>query len=164
MNYTIQHKTAYTYFHPVSCCHNILKLLPRNTHQQYCKSSSVKIFPQPDVINEYEDFFGNKTIYFSIEKEHRQLTVNITSAIEKQLNEADEINLPVNSSMEAIKADLQTINQQSVAVKQYVFEIFEYRNKNVLFWALFFKLVSKTNNMMENQSILPFEGKEIRKV
>ena len=122
MNYTIQHKTAYTYFKPVSCCHNILKLLPRNTPQQYCKSSSVKIFPQPDVVNEYEDFFGNKTIYFSIEKEHRQLTVNITSVIEKQLNTANEIDLPVNSSMEAIKEELQTINQQSVAVKQYIFE------------------------------------------
>ena len=83
MTYNITHQTIYTYLEPVSVCHNVLRLVPRDTAQQRCKSVTVKIHPQPDSMREYEDFFGNKVIYFSIEKEHEHLTVNVHSEIEK---------------------------------------------------------------------------------
>ena len=69
MKYTIQHKTAYSYLKPVSLCHNIARLVPRNTREQVCKNTTIDITPAPDRINEYEDFFVFKVIYFSIEKE-----------------------------------------------------------------------------------------------
>lgn len=84
MNYTITHKTAYTYFEAVSLCHNIVRLVPRNTDTQVCKNITIKIHPQPDTMDEYEDFFGNIVIYFSIQQEHKQLTVNIISEVEKK--------------------------------------------------------------------------------
>jgi transglutaminase-like putative cysteine protease len=62
----------------------MLRLVPRDTGNQLCKSVTVKIHPEPDNLREYEDFFGNKVIYFSIEKEHAQLTVNVHSEIEKK--------------------------------------------------------------------------------
>lgn len=83
MKYLISHKTTYTYLEPVSLCHNIARLVPRNTERQVCRNVSVKIEPEPDTINEYKDFFGNRIIYFSIEKEHAQLTVHVRSEIEK---------------------------------------------------------------------------------
>jgi transglutaminase-like putative cysteine protease len=83
LTYRIIHKTVYTYFESVSVCHNVLRLAPRNTGLQVCKEVRVKIHPEPDTIAEYEDFFGNKVIYFSIEKEHGELTVNVHSEIEK---------------------------------------------------------------------------------
>ena len=64
MKYTIQHKTAYTYLEPVSLCHNIARLVPRNTSEQICTNTTIHIEPKPERINEYEDFFGNKVIYF----------------------------------------------------------------------------------------------------
>jgi transglutaminase-like putative cysteine protease len=85
LRYTIDHKTIYTYAEPVSVCHNVLRLVPRDTERQLCKAVRVSIEPKPDSLQEYEDFFGNKVIYFSIEKEHGELTVVVHSEIEKRV-------------------------------------------------------------------------------
>jgi transglutaminase-like putative cysteine protease len=82
MKYLIDHKTTYTYFEPVSLCHNIARLVPRDTEWQYCRNVVVRIDPEPDTVNKYQDFFGNNIVYFSIEKEHTQLTVHVLSEIE----------------------------------------------------------------------------------
>jgi transglutaminase-like putative cysteine protease len=97
LRYNIHHKTVYTYPEPVSLCHNVLRLVPRDTGRQLCKGVRVLIRPEPDTLKEYEDFFGNKVIYFSIEKEHQELTVQVHSEIEKDgdgvgdLQEAREV-------------------------------------------------------------------------
>ena len=93
MRYTIDHKTIYTYPEPVSVCHNVLRLAPRDTERQVCKAVRVSIEPKPDSVQEYEDFFGNKVIYFSIEKEHRKLTVVVHSEIEKRVPRGQEMSL-----------------------------------------------------------------------
>jgi transglutaminase-like putative cysteine protease len=80
--YNVTHRTTYTYFEPVSVCHNVLRLAPRNTGSQICARVAVRISPEPNTIREYEDFFGNKVIYFSIEKEHARLTVDVQSEVE----------------------------------------------------------------------------------
>lgn len=85
MKYVIDHKTIYTYLEPVSVCHNVLRLVPRNTARQVCGKVTVSIQPKPDSLQEYEDFFGNKVIYFSIEKEHGALTIVVHSEIEKRV-------------------------------------------------------------------------------
>ena len=90
MNYIINHTTTYTYLEPVSLCHNVLRLVPRNTETQICKEVKVNIYPKPDSLREYEDFFGNKVIYFSIEKEHAQLKVNVRSEIGKWSRKQEE--------------------------------------------------------------------------
>ena len=82
MKYLIDHKTTYRYLEPVSLCHNIARLVPRDTEWQYCRNVVVRIDPEPETVNKYEDFFGNSIIYFSIEKEHTQLTVHVRSEIE----------------------------------------------------------------------------------
>ena len=90
MKYLISHQTTYTYHEPVSVCYNLLRLVPRNTHRQSCTSVAVEIHPEPDTLREYEDFFGNKVIYFSIEKEHAKLSVKVSSEIEKRMGTARE--------------------------------------------------------------------------
>lgn len=82
MKYLISHQTTYTYNEAVSVCYNLLRLVPRNTDRQRCTSIAVKIHPEPDTLQEYDDFFGNKVIYFSIEKEHARLSVKVSSEIE----------------------------------------------------------------------------------
>ena len=83
MNYKIVHKTEYIYFEPISLCHNMARLVPRSTIGQNCKKSTVVIDPMPDVVNEFEDFFGNKVIYFAIQHEHSSLSVTVSSEIER---------------------------------------------------------------------------------
>ncbi|CAN5396144.1 transglutaminase family protein [soil metagenome] len=97
MYHKVVHKTDYIYQEAVSLCHNIVRLTPRSTNKQFCKSSVIKIIPEPDVLIEYEDFFGNKLVYFTIEKEHKKLSVHVTSEIEKLLpaNERPPQNNPV---------------------------------------------------------------------
>ena len=41
MIYRIRHQTIYTYAEPVSLCHNLLHLLPRNVPRQACRFSQL---------------------------------------------------------------------------------------------------------------------------
>jgi transglutaminase-like putative cysteine protease len=84
MKYEVVHTTEYHYEGLISLCHNIAWLLPRSTTGQYCKKTNIRISPQPDVLNEYTDFFGNKVVYFAIQQEHRNLSVTVSSFIEKE--------------------------------------------------------------------------------
>ena len=122
MNYLIHHKTTYTYFEPVSLCHNIIRLLPRTTEKQLCRNSKIKISPDPDTIVEYDDFFGNKVLYFSIEKEHKQLIVDVSSEIEKGDIPEIEINSATKASIAQVKKELLELKPVPYDVQQYVFE------------------------------------------
>jgi transglutaminase-like putative cysteine protease len=122
MKYTIQHKTAYTYLEPVSLCHNIARLVPRDTRKQICKNTTIEISPKPDRINEYEDFFGNKVIYFSIEKEHWELTVNVTSEVERLDSSAMVSTGQWASGPEELRKELSAQNELAMETKQYAFE------------------------------------------
>ncbi len=120
MLYKVIHTTAYTYNEPVSLCHNIARLIPRSFDNQLCKKSIVTISPLPDVKNEYEDFFGNKVMYFAIQQEHKKLTVTVSSEIEKISKENPEINLYDGVSWK----DVKELSRQSTAawldVHQYI--------------------------------------------
>jgi transglutaminase-like putative cysteine protease len=122
VKYTIQHKTAYTYLEPVSLCHNIARLVPRNTGEQICKNTSIQITPQPDRINEYEDFFGNKVIYFSIEKEHYELTVHVTSEVERNVSGQIKMHMYGNATLEDLNREMQNPKMDSMDIKQYIFD------------------------------------------
>jgi len=119
LNYNINHTTIYTYLEPVSLCHNVLRLVPRNTGTQICKGVTVKIYPEPDSLREYEDFFGNKVIYFSIEKEHAQLKVNVHSEIEKRA--AGKSSIYNNATVETVKQVLED-KQEAGEISQFIFE------------------------------------------
>jgi len=82
----------------------------------------VKIHPEPDSLQEYEDFFGNKVIYFSIEKEHARLSVKVFSEIEKRAVAAREIGLYGNATIESVKQQLMDNRQEVGDIGQYIFE------------------------------------------
>ena len=106
----------------MSLCHNIARLVPRNTREQTCTNTHIHISPKPDRINEYEDFFGNKVIYFSIEKEHHELTVQVTSEVER--NVSDQINgqnYP-NTSWEETGMSIASGQNDNLDIRQYIFE------------------------------------------
>ncbi|MBC7688958.1 MAG: transglutaminase family protein [Aquabacterium sp.] len=116
----ITHKTDYTYQLPVSLCHNVVRLTPRSTNKQFCKSSVVLITPGPDVLIEYEDFFGNKLVYFTIEKEHTKLSVHVSSEIEKLI--PAEAQWPQNNytTWEEVCRQTHTLTPELLDVKQFI--------------------------------------------
>ncbi len=120
MYHKIVHKTDYTYKDSVTICHNIVRLTPRNTNAQHCRQSVIVIEPEPDVMIRYDDFFGNKLIYFSIEKEHEKLSVHVISEIEKLTPQYTGY---VNDNLvtwEEVCAQMVIFNPENLDKKQFI--------------------------------------------
>ena len=83
--YRLTHETHYKYDDPVAICRNQLRMLPRSFANRLtevvCESADITIDPEPHVVNEYTDYFGNKVVAFSIESLHRELRVTARSAL-----------------------------------------------------------------------------------
>jgi transglutaminase-like putative cysteine protease len=95
--------------------------MPRNSREQICRNTTINIKPQPDRINEYEDFFGNKVIYFSIEKEHWELTVLVTSEVERiESGHSRLTDYPV-AGLGEVKTELLNLDADVIDIKQYLF-------------------------------------------
>jgi len=122
---------------PVSLCHNIARLVPRNTREQTCMNTHIHISPKPDRINEYEDFFGNKVIYFSIEKEHHELTVQVTSEVEKNVSDQIKGRSYANTSWEEAGMAIASGKNDNLDTRQYIFETpMTARDEQILHYAM----------------------------
>lgn len=80
----------------------------------------IRILPEPDTIDEYEDFFGNKVLYFSINREHLQLEVRVISEVNK---DEDATTREVPSV--TVKEVLELLEQKELKyneVRQYILE------------------------------------------
>ena len=120
MHYKVLHTTRYIYNEPVSLCHNIARLVPRSTSRQTCRRSVISIDPVPDILNEYEDFFGNKVTYFAIQHEHTSLTVTILSEITRTPQTALEIDLYGHITWEEVLQQLAGSGPEYADVLQYI--------------------------------------------
>ncbi|MDA3615330.1 transglutaminase family protein [Polluticaenibacter yanchengensis] len=119
MQYKIVHKTNYQYESPASFSQNILKLIPRETSLQQQISSTISIFPEADVVNDYKDYFGNKTTYFAIQDEIDFLDITVTSYVTKNVA---VISPPegCHISWEQALLALSTNTAANIEAKQYV--------------------------------------------
>ena len=82
--YKISHVTTYEYTEPVSLCQNVAHLSAADCARQRSESSVLSISPEPAVIEERLDYFGNPTHYFTIQEPHRELTVGVEHRITVQ--------------------------------------------------------------------------------
>lgn len=82
MKYTITHCTLYHYSSDVALCHNLARLLPRETSWQHCQPSRISIQPRPALSAERRDFFGNRVLYFAIQDIHQRLEVNFVTKVQ----------------------------------------------------------------------------------
>ncbi len=122
MEYQITHITEYEYFQPIAICHNIAKLLVRNTSDQQSIKTNINISPEPDRISEYVDFFGNKVLYFAIQQEHKKLTVSIQSIIEKTISSPIQVNIYSDLAWNEIPALLLDVTPEHITAKQFISE------------------------------------------
>lgn len=106
MKYRITHITKFIYKARVGLCYNEARLLPRELPHQKVLSSVLEIEPQPHDYYERFDYFGNRTVYFSIQQPHDQLVVTAVSDVE-----TGESSLPAEAgtlSWEAVRQQLQS--------------------------------------------------------
>jgi len=102
MKYVVRHTTSYKYALSVSNCYNIAYVLPRNTVTQQVDALDIKISPLATTHNTHTDNFGNQFLQFSIEKDHNELELSITSNIEVKDWEAN-INLDFGNPCSYVK-------------------------------------------------------------
>ena len=93
MKFIVRHVTKYSYEQPVSSCHNIAYMVPRNTASQQLDTIAIAISPTASVSNTRTDYFGNQLYQFSIEQDHSELEVEVTSHIR-----VDE--MPINRNLD----------------------------------------------------------------
>ena len=70
MNYRIRHLNRYSYTQPVSLCHNLACLQPRDTLNQQVLTSRLVIQPFVEIVTERLDVFGNRLSQFAVEELH----------------------------------------------------------------------------------------------
>lgn len=75
MNYRITHRTTYAYGEPVAVSHHAARLRPRDTTTQSCSEFSLSFDPEPDLLTEHKDSFGNQVSCFSLQKLHARFEV-----------------------------------------------------------------------------------------
>ncbi|MCE2692702.1 MAG: transglutaminase family protein [Verrucomicrobiaceae bacterium] len=81
MNYRITHRTTYSYSAPVAVSHHAARLRPRDTETQRCKEFTLSFDPEPDLLTEHKDSFGNQVSCFSIQKLHGRFEVTSRSLV-----------------------------------------------------------------------------------
>lgn len=75
MNYRITHRTTYAYEALVAVSHHAARLRPRDTDTQRCQTFSLSFNPEPDLLTEHTDSFGNAVSCFSIQQLHARFEV-----------------------------------------------------------------------------------------
>lgn len=66
----------------MSLCQNVAHLVPRECPWQHAEESVLSITPDPAVIEDRVDFYGNPVTYFTIQEQHRELTVCVTHRVD----------------------------------------------------------------------------------
>lgn len=79
--YEVRHRTTYTYDGDVTTCYERGFLRPRETPTQRVVSNDVRISPEPDLVSEHTDHFGNQNCYVELRTPHQVLEVTKTSVV-----------------------------------------------------------------------------------
>lgn len=122
MRYRITHSTTYQYTGLVGRSYNEARLLPRECHQQKLISARLEIQPKEADFRIREDFFGNKTAYFTIKEPHSEFKVTAFSEVEVSGN-TGQLGLSQGISWEATKEILQHDKRAEVLeARQYTLD------------------------------------------
>jgi transglutaminase-like putative cysteine protease len=87
VRYEITHRTTYAYSSDVSVSHHVARLCPRGLSFQNCLEHQVTFEPHASVVTNHDDYFGNRTTFFSVAKPHRSLVILARSRVEVALRE-----------------------------------------------------------------------------
>ena len=84
-HYRIAHRTHYRYASMVAICQNQLRMMPRSFTRRMsgleCHQVETWIDPEPTVLHEHTDYYGNRVLSFAIESLHQELTVMVNSEV-----------------------------------------------------------------------------------
>ncbi|MCM8596574.1 transglutaminase family protein [Accumulibacter sp.] len=82
VRYHVLHETRYSYESPVSLSRQLLHLTPRECLWQHCLEHAISVSPEPSVVRERTDCFGNAVRELALEFPHDDLQVHAESTID----------------------------------------------------------------------------------
>jgi transglutaminase-like putative cysteine protease len=82
MIYEVYHKTEYRYSEPVTSSQHTIHLQPRSMDYQKIHHCLLDINPKPNNYLERVDYFGNRSLFFSLEEPHLRLQITVRSRVE----------------------------------------------------------------------------------
>lgn len=81
MQFEIRHTTGYRYEHPASEAYVEARLTPPERPSQRILAHEI-VFDPGAPVSDYEDYFGNRTVFYSMVRRHEQLTVTNLLTVE----------------------------------------------------------------------------------
>jgi transglutaminase-like putative cysteine protease len=78
----VSHRTRFVYSDWVPLSQHLLHLAPRATATQQVLGADLKVDPPPTRSHRSRDYFGNRTHYLTVQRPHRELTIEALSAVE----------------------------------------------------------------------------------
>jgi transglutaminase-like putative cysteine protease len=120
MIYAVSHTTKYRYTEAVSLCHNLVHLLPRAAPRQMCQSARLVVQPDPRMMAQHMDYFGNPVTFFTIQKPHRELSIHAEHRIE--ITPAAAFRLQDSPPWESVREQLQ-IDRTTSALGAFPFTL-----------------------------------------
>lgn len=122
MRYLITHRTEYVYESVVSSSFGQAHLTPRDLTHQRRGASHLRIVPEPSEQREYLDYFGNRSVYFSVLRPHTKLVVTSTSEVEVTPPPA-AMPLLGDRPWEVVRQRLRTeLSDDVIAAREYTLE------------------------------------------
>ena len=121
MKYKVTHITDYIYDFPARLCHNLMFQIPPDLPFQHVDEYICEISPKPSFEIERTDFFGNKYLYFSVERSHKNLSVMSRSIVELSVPSWSNVKAEETMEWEKVVALLHS-TKTSTDVRQYYLE------------------------------------------
>ena len=104
MIYRLCHCTTFEYSQPVTFVYNLLHLKPRSLPWQTGHTSRLTVLPEPTVLTERIDYFGNIVTYCGVQHKHEAMRILIESEIEVATRPAQASGgIPWNKSMDGLR-------------------------------------------------------------
>ena len=88
MRYRLRHLTHYHYAEPVTRAHNQTRmLLRRDIPDQHTESRVLRIGPRPAYGKMHLDYFGNRVLYFEIDRPHTEFRILVRHTVQRRTPE-----------------------------------------------------------------------------
>jgi transglutaminase-like putative cysteine protease len=114
IHYAVRHETLYRYQRDVAHAHQQLRLTPRDHEQQHSLLHHLQIDPQPAVMSEYLDAFGNTVTRVELDRPHQRLLV--VADMQVQVDEPRAVELAAGDSWEQVRDQLAYVARTRDAV------------------------------------------------
>ncbi|MFK7736315.1 MAG: transglutaminase N-terminal domain-containing protein [Pirellulaceae bacterium] len=106
--YRLSHKTTYLYDQPVRVSHNAVMLTPRSDGVAVPVSYRIAVTPQPELIRRREDYFGNHVQTFSLQQNHRELSVIASGRVRIRVQPIEKMGAPWEEVLSGVSSQTDT--------------------------------------------------------